>query len=99
MVSICVCFSHSAAHVSQMSAQRAQSWRAKREFDDSKLAVRPHTGAHSWQVRMEPAMAEGSFVSAASTQAEHQCRHCRQSSMARSMIGFGAVVVAIGLSF
>lgn len=98
IVSMWVCFSHSAAQASQTSAQKAQSWCANWEFDDSNLAVRPHTGAHSPQRRMDPAMAEGSFVSPASMQAEHQCRHCKQSSIARSTVGLEAVVTAIAIS-
>lgn len=40
-------------------------------------------------------MLDGSCVRPSSTQAEHQRRHCRQSSIARSTVGLEAVVTAI----
>src|SRR5215467_5061309 len=48
---------------------------------------------------MHSAIVEGSWVRLSSTQAEHQRKHCKHSSMQRSTVGLDAVVVAIGISF
>src|SRR5205814_2293335 len=82
---------HSAAQASQISAQTLQSSWANCELDESKLAQTEHTGAHSWHKRIDPAILEGS-LRASSTQAEHQCRHWRHASIARSMSVLGAVL-------
>src|SRR5437764_103254 len=91
IVSTCLCCPHSAAQASQISAQTLQSSWANCELDESKLAQTEHTGAHSWHKRIDPAILEGS-LRASSTQAEHQCRHWRHASIARSMSVLGAVL-------
>lgn len=80
-----------------MSAQTPQSSCANRELDESKLAQTPHTGAHSWQSRIDAAIFEGS-LRASSTQAEHQCRHWRHASIALPMSGLETVVLAMKIS-
>ena len=94
IVSTCLCCPHSAAQASQMSAQTSQSSCANRELDESKLAQTPHTGAHSWQSRMDAAIFKGS-LRPSSTQAEHQWTHSRHAPIARSMSGCEAVVLAM----
>ena len=91
IVSTCLCCPHSAAQASQISAQTLQSSWANCELDESKLAQTEHTGAHSWHKRIDPAILEGS-LRPSSTQAEHQCRHWRHASIARSMSVLGAVL-------
>src|SRR5262249_32885122 len=86
IVSTCLCCPHSVAQASQISAQTPQSSCANIELDESKLAQTPHTGAHSWQSRIDGAIFEGS-LRPSSTQAEHQCRHWRHVSIARVMSG------------
>jgi hypothetical protein len=81
-----------------MSAQTPQSSYANRELDESKLAQTPHTGAHSWQSRIDAAIFEGS-LRASSTHAEHQCRHWRHASIAPLMSGLETVVLAMKISF
>jgi hypothetical protein len=91
IVSTCLCCPHSAAQASQISAQTLQSSCANRELDESKLAQTEHTGAHSWHRRIDAAILEGS-LRPSSTQAEHQCKHWRHASIARSTEGLGALL-------
>src|SRR5262249_33606308 len=67
---------------------------ANRELDESKLAQTPHTGAHSWQSRIDAAMYEA-LLRPSSTQTEHQCRHWRHASIARSTSGLEPVILAM----
>lgn len=98
IVSTCLCCPHSAAQASQMSAQTPHSSCANRELDESKLAQTPHTGAHSWQRRIDAAIFEAS-LRPSSTQAEHQCRHWRHASIAPLISGLETVVSDMEISF
>jgi len=98
IVSTCLCLPHSVAQASQISAQTPQSSCANFELEESRLAQTAHAGPHSWQRRIDAAIFAGS-LRPSSTQAEHQCRHWRHASIARSMSGFEAVVVVIKISF
>src|SRR5689334_1190432 len=98
IVSECLCRPHSAAQASQISAQIAQSSCANFELDESKLAQTLHTGAHSWQSRIDAAIFEGS-LRPSSTHAEHQCKHWRHASIARSISGSEVAMLAINISY
>lgn len=86
-------FPHSAAHASHSSAHTPQMRWANGELPARRTTHVRQSSRHSPQSRMHSLILAGSIVRPSSRHSEHQRKHCRQSSIHRSTVGFEIATV------